>query len=245
MSADTAVILADAHLGRAPAETEPRLHAFLRTIPGSAEHLVIAGDLFDFWFEYRTVIPRRAFRTLAALARLRESGVDVTIIGGNHDRWGDTFWRDELGAAFHPEGATLVLAGRRVHIHHGDGLEERHLGARLVHRATRIRPAIAAFRWIHPDLGWRIARLLSGRLADRPRSAPELSATALAQERYARAWLAAHDDTDVLVLAHTHLPALHTWNGRSYVNPGAWMHGGEYAVLTPAGPELRRFADRQ
>lgn len=242
MSADTAVILADAHLGRAPRGTDTALHAFLRSVPDVAGELVIAGDLFDFWFEYRTVIPRRAFRTLAALARVREAGVAVTVVGGNHDRWGGAFWREELDAAFYPEGVTLDLAGRRVHVHHGDGLEERHLGARLVHRATRIRPAVAAFRWIHPDVGWRIARVLSGQLADRPRPEPEIAASADAQARYAEAWLAAHEDVQVLVLAHTHRAALHEWDGRWYVNPGAWMDGRTFAVLDPTGVRLRRFA---
>jgi UDP-2,3-diacylglucosamine hydrolase len=76
-------------------------HQFLATVPDMARHLVINGDLFDFWFEYGTVIPRSAFPTLAALDAIRRAGVRLTITGGNHDRWSRGFWQRELGASFH------------------------------------------------------------------------------------------------------------------------------------------------
>jgi hypothetical protein len=74
-----------------------RLHDFLDSLPGRASSLYIMGDLFDFWFEYRTAIPRRHFGTLARLSKLRDAGVDIAYLNGNHDFWLGTFFRDSLG----------------------------------------------------------------------------------------------------------------------------------------------------
>ncbi|MBI3981339.1 MAG: metallophosphoesterase [Gemmatimonadetes bacterium] len=101
---ETVVLLGDAHLGHARRESAARLHAFLDAVPRAGDHLVITGDLFDFWFEYRSVIPRSAFPTLAALSGARARGVRLTLVGGNHDRWGGDFWRQEVGAEFHAAG---------------------------------------------------------------------------------------------------------------------------------------------
>jgi len=96
VSAETVFVLADAHLGGVPDAVASALHAFLDTVPRAGDHLVINGDLFEFWFEYDSVIPRRAFPTLARLAAARDRGVRLTVTGGNHDRWGRGFWQREL-----------------------------------------------------------------------------------------------------------------------------------------------------
>ena len=93
-------IIGDTHLGVGPPELERRLVAFLRDVPKHARTLVINGDLFDFWFEWRTVIPRDHFRTLAALADLRDAGVDVLMVAGNHDCWGGDFLSREIGVRY-------------------------------------------------------------------------------------------------------------------------------------------------
>src|SRR5512135_3732315 len=101
MPSPAAYFLSDAHLGAEPAEREAererRLHAFLDSLPGRASHLFIVGDLFDFWFEYRTAIPRRLFPTLAVLRRLHDAGVGITYLNGNHDFWLGTFLAESLG----------------------------------------------------------------------------------------------------------------------------------------------------
>ena len=91
MDASSVFFVSDAHLGVDPADREAartaRLHDFLNSLVGRAASLYIVGDLFDFWFEYRTAIPRRHFPTLVALRKLVESGVPVTMMNGNHDFW--------------------------------------------------------------------------------------------------------------------------------------------------------------
>jgi UDP-2,3-diacylglucosamine hydrolase len=239
---DTVVVVADAHLGNADPGEADAFVRFLEAVPELGRHLLINGDLFDFWFEYRRVIPRRAFPTLAALARLRARGVGLTLTGGNHDRWGGTFWTHDLGAAFLPGGGPLELAGFRVFAHHGDGLSETHVAARVMHTLTRWRLTSALFRLVHPDVGLRLVQAMSGRLAESTRAGPALERAARAQEAWARDYLERHPAVDLVLLSHTHRAALQTVApGRWYLNPGAWMQERRYAVLTPDGPCLAVF----
>src|SRR5207244_3460317 len=106
------------------------------------------------------------FGTVAKLNALRTRGVPITFVGGNHDRWGGDFLIHDLGIAFHPGEAELDVAGRRAFVAHGDGLTEQHWSARFMHRVTRHRATIRAFRMLHPDVGSWIAQQLSRRLAD-------------------------------------------------------------------------------
>jgi len=235
-----AVIVSDAHLGLA---TSPAAFLrFLARVPDLAGSLVVNGDLFDFWFEYGTVIPRRAFPVLSALRGLSAAGVRITVTGGNHDRWGGRFWRDEVGAAFHPEGTRLVLAGWRCAVLHGDGMNETHVAARVMHTVTRWPVTAAAFRWLHPDLGLRLVDALSGRVARRTRHGDVLVRAAAAQAVWARRFLEREPDVDLLIMGHTHRAALEPVAPRRwYLNPGPWCEGGCYALLTAAGPALRTF----
>jgi len=236
------VIVSDAHLG--PEVSSGPFLRFLASVPDLGAHLVVNGDLFDFWFEYGAVIPRRAFRVLSALHRLVLQGIEVTVTGGNHDRWGGSFWPEEVGAAFHREGAHLVLCGWRAAVLHGDGASETHAAARVMRRVTRWPVTAAAFRWLHPDLGLRLVLRMSGMLAQQTRDGEVLERAAAAQAAWARAFLAREAAVDLLVLGHTHRATLErVAERRWYVNPGAWCEGQCYALVTDAGPELCVFGE--
>jgi UDP-2,3-diacylglucosamine hydrolase len=236
------VVVSDAHLGPDAEAATAGFLRFLDAVPALGRHLVINGDLFEFWFEYATVIPRHAFPVLAALAQVRRAGVTVTLTGGNHDRWGGPFWSAEVGAAFHAAGVSLTLAGRRAYVTHGDGIAEGRASARVLHAVTRWRATTALFRWVHPDIGIRLVRAISGFLGADARNPLVVAQAAAAQAGWARRYLASHPETELLVLGHTHQAALEAVGpGRWYLNPGAWFDGGAHAVVTSEGPELRRF----
>jgi len=241
-ASDPVIVVSDAHLGHAPPTVAAAFHRFLARVPDLGGHLVVNGDLFDFWFEYRTVIPRSAFPILADLHQLRRSGVRLTLTGGNHDRWGRDFWRRELDAEFHAEGVELELAGWRALVTHGDGLAERKLAARVLHAVTRWPVTIAAFRWVHPDVGIWLADRMSGTLAEHTRDPAALQLVAAAQAEYAATLLSRRPELDLLVLGHTHRPALRPAGERRwYLNPGAWIDGQCFAIVSASGPELKRF----
>jgi UDP-2,3-diacylglucosamine hydrolase len=165
MSAPTVVFLSDVHLGMSPrdeeAEREARLLAFLRSLPGRASHLYVVGDLFEFWFEYTTAIPRRYFELLRALADLRDAGVHVTLMAGNHDFWLGPFLSGELGLSTTDGPLTVEHQGRRVWLHHGDGIVAGDLGYKVLRRVLRHPLSIGLYRWLHPDVGIPLAHWAS------------------------------------------------------------------------------------
>ena len=236
------LVVADAHLGQVPPAIESAFHSFLEAVPDLGEALLINGDLFDFWFEYGAVIPRRHFATVAKLHALRAKGVAITLVGGNHDRWGGDFLTEDLGIGFHGGEAEILVAGRRAFVAHGDGLTEQHWSAKLMHRVTRHPATVRVFRALHPDLGFWIAHRLSGTLADSTRDPAVLDRAARAQAQYAADLLRRRPDLGLVILAHTHRPALERLDGgRAYLNPGAFLDGGRYAVVTADNVELKAF----
>jgi UDP-2,3-diacylglucosamine hydrolase len=245
VNAERVVVVGDAHLGSADPGDQSAFHELLAAVPRMARRLVITGDLFDFWFEYRFVIPRRPFPTLARLAALVDAGVAVEVFGGNHDRWGGSFWRRDLGIPFHREGAELELAGRRAWVVHGDGLTETRLGGRVIHRVTRHPLTVGTFRALHPDLGFWLASRLSGGLAEANRTEGAMDLAAGAQERYARALLDRRPELALVVMAHTHRARLVEHQpGRWYLNAGQWMVDRSYAVVDEERIRLLRWPEK-
>ncbi len=242
MPTDTAIVVSDAHLGYGPDDVTARFHQFLEAVPALGDHLVINGDLFEFWFEYRSVIPRRAFPTLEALGALRRAGVRITLTGGNHDRWGGAFWTEQLGAAFHPDGVELELAGLRASVSHGDDLGGERRSARLLHWITRHQATIGLFRTLHPDLAFALVRRLSPRLAAGARDEATRRRAAARQLDRARTILDRRADLDLVVYGHTHVPSLVAVEERRwYLNPEAWAEGFRVASVTAEGPTLQQF----
>ena len=236
------VIVGDAHLGAVPASVDEAMLAFLDAVPDLGDCLLVNGDLFDFWFAYRKAIPRHGFRIVSALAALRKR-IPVAMTGGNHDRWGDSFWDRDLDIRFGPDGLRLRLGDRDVWALHGDGIAEQHWSARLMHRITRNRTALAAFRQVPVDAAFRLVDRMSGHLADSTRDSAVLDRAASAQRTWAEQQLRADPGLALVTMGHTHRPALtEPEPGQRYCNPGAWMDGLRYAVATEGSVLLRQFS---
>jgi len=233
-------IIGDTHLGVGPPDLERRLVGFLRKVPGHAKSLVINGDLFDFWFEWRTVIPRDHFRTLAALADLRDAGVDVLMVAGNHDCWGGEFLSREVGVRYQLGAWEGTLAGWRTRIDHGDGLRAREdRKYRALRRVLRHPLSMRVFRWLHPDWGTRLARGSS--TASRTYRARDAGA---GLRSVAHATLASRAELDLLVFGHSHVPTLErTPTGSVYANAGSWLDAPTYLAVTSERVELRSWVE--
>src|SRR5436853_3057922 len=115
-------VLSDAHLGAASAEQERHLLALLAALPTQAKSLIVNGDLFEFWFEWRRVIPRAGYRALAALANIADAGIPVLFIAGNHDCWGGESLARDSGITYHVGSWAGTIGPWRTQIDHGDGL---------------------------------------------------------------------------------------------------------------------------
>jgi UDP-2,3-diacylglucosamine hydrolase len=238
----TLVVVSDAHLGVTPPAVESALLDFLEAVPELGDCLLINGDLFDFWFTYRRVIPRRGFHVAAALARLRRR-LPIVMVGGNHDRWGGDFWERDVGARFDPRRLTFEIGRRRVAAIHGDGLAEPKLRSTLLHRAINHPITAAVYRAVHPELGLRLVDLLSPHLGDHTPDPDRLSAAAQRQADWAADLFRREPDLDLVIMGHTHQPRVELLQpDRQYLNPGAWFDGFRYALATERGAELRQFS---
>jgi UDP-2,3-diacylglucosamine hydrolase len=233
--------LSDAHLGvDSPAQEslrEARLHAFLASLPGRAEALYIVGDLFDFWLEYATAIPRRHFRTLAALQRLRESGVRIVYMNGNHDFWLGRFLSESLGVETRYDAVTVDAQGHRIWLHHGDGLMSGDLGYKALKRVLRSPISIALYGLLHPDLGIPLAHAVSrwSRTSrpDRPLAAEPLWQR-IAVPRFS-------DGFDTVMVGHFHHALERREGGRAFFVLGDWMEAFTYVRLEGGVFTLERW----
>lgn len=238
-----AVVVSDVHLGATTPQQERAFLEFLGSWRGVAREIFVNGDLFDFWFEYRSVILARHFAVLRVLADLAASGVRLRLLGGNHDAWGGRFLRDAVGIELLEGPVRLELNGWRVWAAHGDGIGEGDLSYRLLKAIVRNRVVIAAFRWTHPDLGERVARWISRTGLLGPADVERSMARAQVLGAYARRLLAHDPSIEVVLLGHCHMPELVELGPRRYyLNTGDWVTHRSYALFTPDRVELREWA---
>jgi UDP-2,3-diacylglucosamine hydrolase len=244
-SPTSALVVSDIHLGVTPPEGVRAFHAWLDQEASATNHLVLNGDLFDFWFEYRSVIPRGHTRTLGRLAALVDAGVRIDFLGGNHDWWGGSFLRDEIGLHVHPDPLRLKLAGHETLLAHGDGLGQGDLGYRMLRTLLRGTLTQWAFRWLHPDLGARVAQRVSRTELRSGPPEPRVLARSEALSRWARERLLEDEALDAVVLGHTHLPKREeVAEGRFHLNAGDWLTHRSWIRFTPDHPpELLRWND--
>ncbi len=241
MSPGAAYFFSDAHLGVEPesreATREQRLRDFLNTLPGRAQSLTIVGDLFDFWFEYRTAIPRRYFKVLHTLRHIREAGVEITYLTGNHDFWLGTFLATEIGIVTRENPLTLDLQGRRIWIHHGDGLVGGDLGYRVLKKILRNRVSIALYQWLHPDIGIPLAHWVSKR-SRHSRGELPLQAERLRREIAAPRFAEGYD---TVMIGHFHHAYEYQEDGREFFILGDWIDRFTYLVLENGHFHLRAW----
>lgn len=234
-------MVADAHLGAAPPATEDAFLAFLDAVPSLGDSLLLAGDVFDYWFSYRRLIPRRNFRVTASLVHLARS-MPVLMVGGNHDRWGDTFWDRDAGIRFDPHRLRFKVGGHEVLAVHGDGLHEERRGATIMHRLTSSPFVIGAYRMLHPDLGYWIADRMGHSLGYGAANPGVLDAAARRQGTWVRGALAADPAISAVIMGHTHREAVEEIEpGRWYLNPGPWVDQLRYGVLDESGASIHSF----
>lgn len=230
-------IISDTHLGAASPEVERSLLGFLRALRDNRGTLVVNGDLFDFWFEWKTVIPRNAFKTLGALSELRESGSRVIWVAGNHDCWGGEILRDDVGVEYSMEAWEGELAGWRARVEHGDGLRDvEDRTYRRVRGVLRHPLAIRAFRLLHPDWATRIATATSH--TSRSHRARD-EGTGLRVVGHAA--LEADPTLDLLVYAHSHVPTLERAGRGVFANAGSWLDAPTYLKITERAVELHEW----
>lgn len=233
------LLMSDAHLGAAPSEREREVAAFLDFARHNAGSVVINGDLFDFWYEWRTVMPRGHVRVLGALAALVDAGKPVLMTAGNHDLWSGDVLSREIGVQLVHGEWNGELGGWRAHVAHGDGLRAREdRRYRAFKRIMRNPLAIKAFGALHPDFATRLASGASNHSREHDASDGGIGLRAVAHE-----YLAAHRETELVAFGHSHVATLERAStGGVYGNPGAWAIRPAFLVMRPERIELRAWS---
>ncbi len=240
--APLAYFISDLHLGAAHAGLDPDREIlvlrFLREKAAAASHLFILGDLFEFWMEYRSYVPKEHFRILAALEALARQGVEVHYLSGNHDFNLGGFFREHVGLRVHADEIRVELQGKRLLLLHGDGLAKSDWRYRIMKKVFRHRLSGFLFRLLHPDFGMGLARWSSKASRDqhqnRPRHMDEYEAAGRA--------LLAEGSHDVLIHGHTHAAFVKEFPEGIYVNSGEWLTRMEYVAMENGACRIEKFS---
>ena len=149
--------VSDVHLGLQvadPADRERRFAGFLRSLPEDTEAVYLLGDIWDFWYEYRDVVPKGYVRVFSALTDLMDRGVKVFFFQGNHDVWTYSYF-EELGMKKLQQPALVEIAGKRFCLGHGDGLGPVPFGYRFLRGIFHNRFLQVLFSMLHPWIAFR------------------------------------------------------------------------------------------
>lgn len=166
MSAEKNIYFAsDFHLGApdylSSREREKKIVDWLVNISENAEEIYLLGDLFDFWFEYKSVVPKGFVRLIGKLAELSDRGIKIIIFQGNHDLWMKDYFKNELNAEIVSTPIIRTIKGKIFYLAHGDGLGPGDFGYKFINKVFRFKFNQFLFRWLHPDIGSKLARFSS------------------------------------------------------------------------------------
>jgi UDP-2,3-diacylglucosamine hydrolase len=243
--------LSDFHLGTPSAaaslEREKRIVRFLEEVRHQAHTIFIVGDMFDFWYEYRTVVPRGFVRLLGKIAELSDSGIQLQFFVGNHDMWMKNYFQKELNVPVYFEPQEFTYNGKSFLVGHGDGLGPGDHGYKAMKKVFRNPVCQWLFGVLPPAFGVGIANYFSQK---------SRAATGDSEEYFMgedKEWLLIHSKEvlqtkhyDYFVFGHRHLPIDYRLSNNSrYINLGEWINFSTYAVFDGQDMELRSYDGKE
>ncbi len=225
--------ISDIHLG-APshdaafeAKRKNELLKFLRKVANDGSRMIIVGDLFDFWFEYKSVIPKDYFWIYTELKSMSDNGICVDYVAGNHDFFLGEFFSKSVGVHAYPDGFSEEISGKRFLIVHGDGLALKDTGYRMLKKLLRSGFVNSIIRWIHPDIGFRLAKAFSRKSREytSAKDFGELDGMITFAEKKIK------EGYDFVVMGHNHVPRVERFENGVYVNLGDWLSSFTYGIF--------------
>ena len=237
----------DHHFGapskKASKPREEKFVAWLDKIKKDAEVLFILGDLFDFWFEYKQVIPKGFTRVLGKLAELSDHGIEIHFFAGNHDMWMRNYFEEEFSIVVYNKPQEFELNEKLFFIGHGDGLGPHDIGYKRLKKVFSNSFFKWLYRWIHPDFGVRFAQYLSlkNKLISGNNDLKFKGNESEWLTQYARRKLE-HRHYDYFLFGHRHLPLEVPLNQKStYFNLGDWITHFSYGVFDGREFKLEKY----
>lgn len=239
----------DIHLGAGgeafAQQTERLFVRWLDDAAQDAEAIFLVGDVFDFWFEYRGVVPKGFVRTLGKLAELTDRGIRVVFFTGNHDMWVGDYLARECGVEIYTSPQQFRLNGKNVFIAHGDNMNiDGQPVLKFLNTVFRSRTLRWLFSWLlHPDLAMRFGHWWSGK-SRKSHGAEELDVSLTEPLiEYARRYAAEHD-VDHFVFGHMHFPRDYREQSLHVINLGCWEKYPSCAVLDASGGMTLKMLER-
>lgn len=227
----------DHHFGApTPKESKIREEKFVRwldEIKTDAQALFIMGDLFDFWHEWKYVVPKGYVRLLGKIAELKDSGIEIYFFVGNHDLWMKSYFEEELGVSVFFEKQFFEIQNKKFLLAHGDGLGPGDKGYKRMKKLFTNPVAQWLFKWLHPDIAMQIANYLSqkNKLISGEEDKQFLGENKEFLILYSREKLKT-EKIDYFVYGHRHLPMILNLNETSkYINLGDWISYFTYGVF--------------
>jgi UDP-2,3-diacylglucosamine hydrolase len=245
MSKNKIYFISDAHLGapnssRLPHIQEDALIDFFQAIREDAEALYIVGDLFDFWFEYRSVVPSHGAHVLFELHNLIQSGVRVIYIPGNHDIWLGHYLAKQVGVELPGHEVDVTHQGQRLYVAHGDGFRQ-DWKYKLSRKILDHPFCITLFRWLHPDIGAKLAHLMSRYSEFRVKRGDLNKMKTSAQIYIKGAAEKFAEGFDIVICGHYHHLINEPVESGTLVVLGDWMKYDSYAVLENGQISLKQW----
>ncbi len=239
--------LSDFHLGAPDVASslvrEKKIVAFLDIIKQDAEAIFIVGDLFDFWYEYKKVVPKGYVRILGKIAEITDSGIPIHFFVGNHDMWMKDYFQKELNTTVYFEPKEFNFYNKRFLIGHGDGLGPGDEGYKFIKKIFRNRFCQMLFGAIPPAIGIGLADYFSRKSRAKTGKTNEVY---LGEDKE---WLVVYskeilqkEHYDYFIFGHRHLPLDIDLNEKSrYVNLGDWIKYFTYAVFNGERLSLEHY----
>jgi UDP-2,3-diacylglucosamine hydrolase len=240
----------DMHLGsdafENPQDAEKRFVRWLDSIKNNASALYLLGDIFDFWFEYKKVVPRGFTRFLGKIAEMSDSGIEIHFFTGNHDIWVKDYLSRETGMIIHREPLRTQINGKTFFLAHGDGMGDTSHSFQLIRRIFHNRLCQVLFAALHPRWGVGFGYVWSNHSRKKKmlNPAPYFGEDKEHLALYAKEYIQKHPGTDYLIFGHRHiLLDLKLSRQSRMMIIGDWIQYFSYAVFDGEELSLEQFEE--
>jgi len=247
--ADKIFFASDFHLGipdyKTSLEREKDIVKWLSFIEKDAKEIYLLGDLFDFWFEYKKVVPKGYVRLLSKLGEFSDNGIKVNYFTGNHDMWIYNYFTEELGINIIRQPVEKIIYNKRFYIGHGDGLGPGDYGYKFIKYVFSLKISQKIFSLIHPYVGISIANYWSkkSRIVNSPEkeiidNSKELLVNYITE-------MEKHIHYDYYLFGHRHLPLIKEIGNSFYINTGDWVYWKTYVEYNGEELKLIRWTNNE
>ncbi|MBW6514792.1 MAG: UDP-2,3-diacylglucosamine diphosphatase [Candidatus Syntrophosphaera sp.] len=242
-------VISDIHYKFAP-ETEADLQneelvlSFLRGAVGKYDLMVLNGDIFDLWFDWKYAMIKQYFPLLHRLAEIAENGCRLVLVSGNHDFWFGDFLSRYLGMEIHDDKFSLEADGKKMLFTHGDLHTVNDFRYKFFRRLVRFPATRKLFSLLHPDLALALGGKMSRSSRLREVSHILQSKKSSGLLRYAQSQIR-RNKFDLVFMGHSHKPAIRELEGGTYVNSGDWIQNHSYVEIINGILHLEHYANKE